>query len=67
MEKLNERYMFIDMEKANGILDHLQWIPIWYDIRFKASIILLHYTDLYLQKLYLKFKPELAQKENNVQ
>ena len=58
MGKLNERYMFIDMEKANGVLDHVSFVPLWYDLRFKLSIILLHYTDLYLQKLNLRFRPK---------
>jgi hypothetical protein len=55
MGKLNERYLFVDMEKANGILDHIQFVPLWYDFRFKLSIILLHYTDMYLQELNLRF------------
>ena len=61
MEKLNDRYMFIDMEKANGVLDHIKFVPLWYDFRFKLSIIMLHYTDLYLQKLNLRFNRKVEE------
>jgi len=60
---LNKRYMFIDMDAANKVCEEIGDFPLWYGFWSKASIIALHYSDKFLQKM----NQRLATKEDDPQ
>ena len=49
---LNEGYMFVDMDKAVKVSEAIEDFPLWYSIVSKTSIIMLHYADKNLQKMF---------------